>query len=121
MKDTLAERALAEVMGWGPPEISREGRKLQTLAVQKYDGYEGYRPGLKFLESLCGWLYQFPSREDREAAVDFVLQQLIFVSRAEIDHLIETVYPDVIRPMLIGEAAARQGLSRFAVRQITTR
>lgn len=120
MKDSLAERVLAGVMGWGPPEISRQGRKLQTLAAQKYDGYEGYRPGLKFLENLCGWLDQFASAEDREAAVDFVLEQLIFISRAELDHLIETVYPDVIRPMLIREVAAREGIPRFAVRQITT-
>jgi hypothetical protein len=47
------------------------------------------------------------------------LDDLVFVSRAELDHTIETVYPDWIRPMLVHEAAQRLNISRYAVSQVT--
>jgi hypothetical protein len=119
VRDELAERVLATVMGWDPAQLAEGGSKLQTLARHKYDSYEGYRPGVKFLENLAGWLAQFDDIADRRAAIQFVLEDLVFVSRGEIDHLIETVYPDFIRPMLVREVAARLSLSRFAVSEIT--
>ncbi len=118
MKDALAEHVLANVMGWGAAEVADFGARLQLLAAHKYDSYEGYRPGVKFLENLSGWLHQFDSEEDRRAAIEFVLNDLIFISRAELDHLIETVYPDFIRPMLIKRAAEQLKVSRFAVNEI---
>lgn len=118
MKDSVAERVLANVMDWDTDELNELGARLQLLAAHKYDSYEGYRPGVKFLENLAGWLHQFDKPEDRRAAVDFVLNELIFVSRAELAHLIETVYPHHIRPMLIEQTAERLGVSRFAVKKI---
>jgi hypothetical protein len=118
VKDTLAERVLAAVMQWEADQLARGGSELQMMARHKYDSYEGYRPGLKFLENLGGWLAHFPDLEDRAACVRFVLEDLVFVSRAELDHLITTVYPDIIRPMLIREAAERIGESRFAVQKV---
>lgn len=118
MKDTVAERVLARVMGWNSAEVSEYGPRIQLLAAHKYDSYEGYRPGVKFLENLSGWLYQFEDPKDRRSAIRFVLDDLIFVSRAELDHLIETVYPDHIRPMLIKSAAQRLGVSRFSVGEV---
>lgn len=106
-------------MGWGPAQLADGGSRLQTLARHKYDSYEGYRPGVKFLENLAAWLHQFDDIEDRRAAIHFVLEDLVFVSRAELDHLVETVYPDWIRPRLIREAAAELGESPFAVSRVT--
>ncbi len=119
MRDQLAERVLATVMGWDPAQLADGGSRLQTLARHKYDSYEGYRPGVKFLENLSGWLDQFDDLADRRAAISFVLDDLVFISRGEIDHLIETVYPDFIRPMLVREAAARLQVSPFAVSRVT--
>ncbi len=118
MKQSVVERVLANVMDWDSAEVAEYGSRLQLLATHKYDSYEGYRPGVKFLENLTGWLDQFDLLEDRKAAVRFVLEDLVFISRAELDHLIETVYPDVVRPMLIREAAQQMGVSRFAVNAI---
>lgn len=120
MKDRLAELVLAKVMGWGPEQLADGGSRLQTLARHKYDSYEGYRPGVKFLESLSVWLAQFPDVADKRAAIGFVLNDLIFISRAELDHIIETVYPDWIRPMLVREAAERLGVSPYAVAELTS-
>lgn len=118
MRDSVAERVLATVMEWDAAEVAKYGGTLQLLAAHKYDSYEGYRPGVKFLENLSGWLYQFESIDARRTAIRFVLENLIFISRAELDHLIETVYPDHIRPMLIEHAATELGVSRFAISTI---
>jgi hypothetical protein len=120
LRDPLAERVLAQLMGWEPAQLVEAGSRLQTLARHKYDSYEGYRPGVKFLENLAAWLDQFDNIDDRRAAIRFVLEDLIFISRAELDHLIETVYPDWIRPMLIREAAADMEESSFAVARVTS-
>lgn len=117
MRDELAEQLLAKVMGWEGERLARFGSDLQMLAAHKYDEYDGYLPGVKFLENLSSWLSQFEA-EDRAAAMRFVLEDLIFISQAELDHLIETVYPDVVRPMLVREAAGRLGISRFRVAEI---
>jgi hypothetical protein len=98
--------------------VAAAGPNLQMLAAHKYDSYEGYKPGVKFLENLSGWLAQFPDTSSRKLVLRFVLDQLVFISRAELDHVIETVYPDIIRPMVLREAAERLGVSRFAVARV---
>lgn len=118
LKDRLASDVLAKVMGWGAGEVAAAAPKLQMLASHKYDSYEGYRPGVKFLENLSAWLASFPDLDSSRLALRFVLDQLVFVSRAELDHLIETVYPDTIRPMIMRETASLLGVSPFAVAQI---
>jgi hypothetical protein len=118
VKDKLAEEILAHVMGWNSAQVAEAGVELQMLANHKYDSYEGYRPGVKFLESLGAWLHQFESDEHRQIALKFVRDELIFISTAELEHLIETVYPDSIRPMLIEMTAAKLEVSPYAVKQI---
>jgi hypothetical protein len=84
----------------------------------KYDEYEGFRPGEGFLEHLTAWLSQM-DETDRDRAVNFVRSELVFISRAELDHLIETVYSDIIRPLLVAETAQRLNLPDWRVREIT--
>jgi hypothetical protein len=108
VKDDLAARLLAQVLGWDAAAFAASGRQLQMLARHKYDAYEGYRPGEKFIESLASWLWQFEATE-RETALRFVLEELVVISRDELDHLIETIYPDMIRPKLIRRVAEETG------------
>jgi hypothetical protein len=109
VKDELAESLLAAVMGWGSEEVAAHVPALQALASFKYDEYEGFSAGVKFVERLASWLDQF-SADERHTAISFVLKQLVFISRAEMDHAISLVYPDMIRPILIRRAAAELGI-----------
>lgn len=118
MKDELAGRALAKVLDWDAHAVSSRGAELQVLSSLKYDEYEGFRPGEGFLEHLTAWLSQM-DEADRGRAVDFVRRELVFISRAELDHLIETVYSDIIRPLLVAETAQRLGLPAWRVKEIT--
>jgi hypothetical protein len=112
LRDELAEEVLAGVMSWEPAQLAEHGSKLQLLARLKYDDYEGFRPGEKFLENLARWLSQFEP-EERRLAIRFVLEELIFISRAEMEHAIELVYPDFLRPFLRETVAAELGVTPY--------
>jgi len=105
MKDALAERLLAQVMGWTHENVANECPLLQAMAALKYDEYQQFAPGIRFVESLALWLHQFSTPEERQTAYDFVKSRLVFFSAAEIAHLVTITYPDHIRPLLIRQAA----------------
>lgn len=98
--------------------MARLTADLQALAAVKYDAYEGYRPGVKFIESLAVWLEGFEPAE-REDALAFVRTRLVYVSAPELERLIATIYPDLLRRELIRVAAPAVGLPEWRVRSIT--
>lgn len=111
MKDQLAEELLAKVMGWKNPEdFVRHGLPLQDIAAYKYDEYQKFSPGMRFIESLASWLDQLSTIADKRTLLDFVRQRLVFVSSAEMHHLVSIAYPDHIRPFLLSKAASDAGL-----------
>jgi hypothetical protein len=126
VKELLARRLLDTVV-YGDSddarpssdEVAAETVQLTRLAALKYDEYEGYSPAVKFLESLAIWLSQLePS--DRRVALRFVNERLLFVSAAEMDHLVGTIYPDRLRPYFIKKAADILGVSHTRVRHVTS-
>lgn len=110
MKDALAEELLARVLGWEPKDVAQERPILQAMAALKYDDYEQFSPGLRFLESLALWLDQF-DQEDRGAAYRFLKSSLVFCSVDEMNHLVEIAYQDHIRPVLLATSAAEQAVN----------
>jgi hypothetical protein len=102
----LAEQSLADIF-----------RELQFLAEYKYNKYEMYQPGRLFLENLYLWLKQF-SAEERQEAVDFIRQNLIFISRDEFHQLAHVLYYDVIRSEQISASARLLQLPVHRVAQI---
>ncbi|MBI4446312.1 MAG: hypothetical protein HY645_10430 [Acidobacteria bacterium] len=119
MRDALAERLLARVMDWGPEDVARERPDLQALAVYKYDEYQQFFPGMRFVESLAVWLSQFKTVEERRIAYEFVRTKLIFCSSAELNHLVSIAYPDHIRPLLLRRAAKDAGIDQHLVSKIS--
>ena len=105
MKEALAEKLLARVLQWGPEEMSQERPVLLNLAAYKYDEYQQFSAGSRFIESLTLWLNQFETTDERRLAYDFVKHKLVFCSSAEMRHLVEMAYPDHIRPILLDRAA----------------
>jgi len=100
VKDALAEKLLAHVMQWGPEAVARERPYLQAMAAYKYDEYQQFFPGMRFVESLARWLNQFRTQPERQAAFEFVKGRLLFVSPAVMNHLAESAHPDHIPPAL---------------------
>lgn len=106
MRSELADELLAKVMNWSPDDVSKYRPEIDVLSQIKYDEYQQYFPGLRFIESLASWLFQMDF-EDREHLYQFVRERLIFISTREMNQLISQAFPDFIRPIL-HEATAKQ-------------
>lgn len=118
MRDPLAERLLAEIMKWSDEDMARERPILQSMAAYKYDEYQQFIPGMRFVESLALWLGQFQTIEEKTVAYEFVKTKLIFCSNAEINHFVEMTYPDFVRPRLLRKTAQSHGLNPWQVKKI---
>lgn len=96
MRDQNAAQLLAKVMGWhDEATVTRYLPKLQLLADYKYDHYQRFGPGRRFIENLAHWLNQLDTA-DRDSALELVTERLVYFSDAEFSHLVRTAYPDVI-------------------------
>lgn len=120
MKDVNAQTLLATVMGWSDVEsVRREVPPLQLLADHKYDQYQRYAPGRRFVESLALWLNQFDPA-DRAEALSLVSRRLIFISEQEMSHLVQLAYPDVIVQERLRLVAEERGISPHRVGQLVS-
>jgi len=109
MRKLLAEGLLKRVMNWDQARLAEELPLLDRMAGFKYDEYQQFGPGRKFVETLGLWLEQFDPAE-RDAAFNFVKNRLAYISEAEMRHLVEAAFADHIKPMLICAAAEALGL-----------
>ena len=117
MKAFLAEQLLATVMAWDATSVAAERPIIQALADLKYDAYQRYFPGMRFVESFATWLAQFQPAE-RKIAYDFVKRRLVFFSHEEMAHFAGITYRDFVRPLLIDRVATEEGIPRYYVRRI---
>lgn len=108
MKKELGERLLAKIMNWTDAEKAAERARLEAFASYKYDEYQQFSPGRRFIESLALWLRQFKPGEERTIAYEFVRNRLIFISNDEINYLVGLVFPTVLRGRLLQDTAATQ-------------
>ena len=120
MREILAEQLLARVMNWDTPQIAVERPVLQALATFKYDEYEQFSPGMRFIESLVLWLQQLGTLEERTRAYSFIRSRLIFFSNAQMRHFVTLAFQDIMRPLLIGISAQEQNEAAFRVKRIVT-
>ena len=118
MRRELAENLLTQVMEWSDEEKARERADLEAFAAFKYDEYQQFAPGRRFLESLALWLRQFDSIEDRQTAYNFVKSRLIYISDAEMSNLVELAFPLYVRPHLMSLAASAAGMPAHRVKRI---
>lgn len=119
MKDENAQHLLAKVMGWQEQDVVlKYVPLLRLLADYKYDHYQRFGPGRRFVESLALWLNQF-DQCDRQTALDFVLTRLVYVSDEELSHLVETAYPDVIIQERMRIVAEEKGIPSYRVGEIS--
>ena len=86
-------------MDWDTQEIAENIRELDHFAELKYDQYQQYQVGSRFIENLTIWLNQFENIDERRVAFDFVKNRIVFISQEELHHLINSIYPDLMRPI----------------------
>lgn len=103
MQQELAQRLLSATLNWSVEEIEKYRELLDDFSELKYDLYQQYKPSSRFVENLCIWLNQFDP-EDRDLALKFIINNLVFISPAEMQHLIDNVYPEIVLPILQNQA-----------------
>lgn len=105
---------LAEIMSW-PAGVDREEFGwLRLMSRMKYDGYHDFLAGARFVESLADWLQQF-APEERAAAYEFVRKSIVYVSTAEMNHLVELFYPETVVWRLQAAVAALSAIPPWQV------
>jgi hypothetical protein len=115
MKDENAQQLLARVMDWQVEETVLEHLPtLQLLADYKYDHYQRFAPGKRFIESLALWLNQF-DQADRADALSFVTNRLVFFSEKEFSHLVQSAHPDLITQERLKLVAEELDISQYRV------
>lgn len=118
MQDRNAAQILAKVMGWQDlSTVPQYVPDLLLLADYKYDHYQQFAPGRRFIESLALWLEQLSS-DDRPAALELVTQHLVYFSDAEFSHLVQTAYPDLIVQERMRMVAEEHDIPTYRVGQI---
>ncbi|WP_045757508.1 phosphoribosyltransferase-like protein [Xanthomonas albilineans] len=118
MQDITAAKLLARVMDWQDQDpVLKHVAELQLLAFFKYDYYQRFSPGRRFIESLALWLKNL-RLEDRPAALELVKEKLVFFSDAEISHLVETAYPDLIVQERLRLVAEENGTPTYKVGEL---
>lgn len=120
MQQELAERLLARIMEWDDATKAAERARLERLAAYKYDQYQQFAPGRRYVESLALWLRQFEAGKEREAAYAFARDRLVFVSNEEMNSLVELAFPTIVRPVLLRDAAEAMGVSPHLCKRIVS-
>lgn len=118
MRTLLADKLLAKIMEWTPEEIDRERPLMQAMADLKWNEYQQFSPGTRFLESLIKWLQQFETLEDRKTGYRLVRDHLIFISSEQLAHLVDILFSEKVNPILIKKTSTEKGFSPHLVTKI---
>src|ERR1035438_2956569 len=114
MNQKLGLRLLGEVMQWSDEQARDEFQWLKLMSRFRYDSYEDFRAGVRFLERLSVWLQQFQP-QDREIAYQFIKSRLIYIGPPEMQLLVERMYPEVIERRLLRTVSGTRGIPPYLV------
>ena len=112
MNSTLSNQLLARIMGWDPQTLMTERAALEFMGSMKYDTYDRYMPGMRFMSSLVQWLNDI-DEEDRDKAFNFIKNKLVFISSAQMNYLVDLLYDSKIRQILLDVATAKMGMPSY--------
>lgn len=118
MNSSLAGQLLSKVMEWDDTQLSHEAPWLQFMASMKYDSYDQYMPGTRFLASLVQWLGQFEEVDERRIVYEFIKKKLIFISSTQVTYLVKLLYTTKIRPDILSRVAIKLQKSPYLIKGI---
>lgn len=120
MKYELAESILRSTMShWDLLKMAEETRNIQIISEIKYDDYQQFTHGMRYVESLALWMRQFESSEEKDCAYDLAKNSLIYVSEEEMRQLISYSYPMIMKKYLLEKT--RRFCTRYSIRDVEAR
>jgi len=112
MNSNLANQLLASIMKWDASTLASERAALEFMGSMKYDAYDRYMPGMRFMSSLVQWLNDI-KEEDRDEAYKFIKEKLVFISSMQINYLVDLLYDSKIRPILLDMSTVETGMPSY--------
>ena len=112
MNSNLANQLLASIMKWDAQTLASERAALEFMGSMKYDAYDRYMPGMRFMSSLVQWLNDI-EEEDRDEAYKFIKEKLVFISSTQMNYLVDLLYDSKIRPILLDMATTETGMPSY--------
>ena len=112
MNSNLANQLLASIMKWDSQTLASERAALEFMGSMKYDAYDRYMPGMRFMSSLVQWLNDI-EEEDRDEAYKFIKEKLVFISSTQMNYLVDLLYDSKIRPILLDMATTETGMPSY--------
>lgn len=92
MRENYALRYLQKLVPWDEAKLASEVAWLRRAATYKYDNYQDFYAGERFVSSLIRWLCQF-EQDDRDYAYSLLRERVVFLSASEIQHLVKRTVP----------------------------
>lgn len=112
MNEILALKTLNRIMGWDDNKATEEFKWLRFFSKYKYDSYRDFLAGARFIESLAIWLQQFES-VDRREAYNYIKENLVYISTAEMLRLIDKLYPEIIQELLVDAVCVSLDIPKY--------
>ena len=112
MNSNLANQLLASIMKWDAQTLASERAALEFMGSMKYDAYDRYMPGMRFMSSLVQWLNDIEEK-DRDEAYKFIKEKLVFISSTQMNYLVDLLYDSKIRPILLDMATTETGMPSY--------
>lgn len=100
MRFNLAKQFLARLMKWDDIEATEHLKEIDLMSDIKYDSYDQFMPGIKFVGNFYLWLSQFEDIDDRKLMYEFVKKYIIYINSTQISHLIDLLYSTKIIPAI---------------------
>jgi hypothetical protein len=120
MKDIVVKALLLKVISdivEDDDEIQQYIKYFQAMARYKYDNYQQYSTGLRFVETLAIWLKQFDP-DDKKIALDFIKNRVVYISSSEINLIVESCFPDKLRFILLNITADNLNIPQYKLNTI---
>lgn len=100
MRFNLAKQFLTQLMKWDDIEATEHLKEIDLMSDIKYDSYDQFMPGIKFVGNFYLWLSQFEDIDDRKLMYEFVKKYIIYINSTQISHLIDLLYNTKIIPAI---------------------
>lgn len=100
MRFDLEKQFLVQLMGWNEIDVTKRLEEIDLMSDIKYDSYDQFMPGIKFVGNFYLWLSQFKDKQERELMYDFVKKYIIFINSTQIAHLIDLLYNTKVIPLI---------------------
>ena len=114
MRENYALRYLRQLVDWDDGKLEKEVGWLRRIAAYKFDGYQDFFAGERFISALIRWLNQFEPA-DRDFAYSILRNHLTFLSAGEIQHLVRRTVPAHFRPLWIKRVATERNIPPYEV------